>query len=170
MDVLGLRGRFPGSRRLFASHYGGWDYATERVVDAASGAFLVLRRAALEAVGPFDERFFVYAEETDWLVRAKRLGWTTVFTPAVEAVHEARGGTDADESGLTLLLAESEHEYVRKHFGLHGSLAFRGALLGIDSARWALAAVRPSKRAHRRALADRLRVHAGGRPRGQVFR
>jgi hypothetical protein len=165
VTALGLRGRFPGSRRLHASRYGDWEYDSERVVDAATGAFLVLRRAALEAVGPFDERFFVYAEETDWLVRAKRLGWKTVLTPDVEAVHEARASTDADETALTLLLVESQHAYARKHFGRRASAAFRGALLGIDSARWALAAVRgPSKRVHRRALAARIRLHARRAP------
>ena len=162
VDVFGLRGRFPGSRRLFASHYGDWDYASTRVVDAASGAFLVLRRAALERVGPFDERYFVYAEETDWLVRAKRLGWKTVFTPEVEAVHEARASTDAGESDLVLLLVESEHKYVQKHFGAPTALAFRGAALGVDGLRWGVAAVR-GRSAHRRALARRLRVHAGGK-------
>jgi N-acetylglucosaminyl-diphospho-decaprenol L-rhamnosyltransferase len=164
VDVFGLRGRFPGSRRLFASHYGDWDYASTRVVDAASGAFLVLRRAALERVGPFDERYFVYAEETDWLVRAKRLGWKTVFTPEVEAVHEARASTDAGESDLVLLLVESEHKYVQKHFGAPTTLAFRGAALGVDGLRWAVAAVR-GRSAHRRALARRIRVHAGGKAR-----
>ena len=168
VDVFGLRGRFPRSRRLFASHYGDWDYASERVVDAASGAFLVLRRAALDAVGPFDERYFVYAEETDWLVRAKQLGWKTVFSPEVEAVHAARTSTDAGEPALTLLLVESEHEYVRKHFGARTAVAFRGVTLAGDSLRWAVAAARgPSRRAHRRALADRLRVHAGRRPGGR---
>ena len=162
VDVFGLRGRFPGSRRLFASHYGDWDYASTRVVDAASGAFLVLRRAALERVGPFDERYFVYAEETDWLVRAKRLGWKTVFTPEVEAVHEARASTDAGEPALQLLLVESEHAYVRKHFGAGTAIAFRGVALAADSLRWAVAAARGrSRRAHRRALANRIRVHAG---------
>ena len=164
VDVLGLRGRFRGSRRLRASQYGDWEYDSERVVDAVAGAVLVLRRAAFDAVGPFDERFFVYAEETDWLVRAKRLGWKTVLTPEVEAVHEARASTDAGESALTLLLVESEHAYVRKHFGGRASLAFRAALLGIDSARWAVAAVRPGKRAHRRLLAERIRLHAGAGP------
>lgn len=163
VNALGLRGRFPESRRLRANQYGDWDYDSERVVDAVTGAFLVVRRAALDAVGPFDERFFVYAEETDWQVRAKRLGWKTVLTPKVEAVHEARGSTDADETALTLLLVESQHAYVGKHFGRRRALLFRGALLGIDSARWALAAARgPSKRAHRRALAERIRLHAGG--------
>lgn len=162
VDVFGLRGRFPRSRRLFASHYGDWDYASARVVDAASGAFLVLRRDALASVGLFDERFFVYAEETDWLVRAKRLGWKTVLTPEVEAVHEARASTDAGEPALVLLLVESEHEYVRKHFGVRTSVAFRGIALAADSLRWAVAAVRgSSRRAHRRALANRISVHAG---------
>ena len=57
------------------------------------GACLFMRRAALADVGLFDERFFVYYEETDWLIRAKRRGWRTVFLPTVEAVHAGAGSS-----------------------------------------------------------------------------
>ena len=46
--------------------------ATRRFV---IGSVLLLRAEALDQVGGFDERFFLYAEETDWAYRAHRLGW-----------------------------------------------------------------------------------------------
>jgi GT2 family glycosyltransferase len=51
------------------------------------GACLLVRREALEQVGPFDEAFFLFSEETDWCYRAHRAGWKVVFTPEAECVH-----------------------------------------------------------------------------------
>jgi GT2 family glycosyltransferase len=162
VDIFGLRNRFPSWRRLFSAHYGDWDYSTARTVDAAIGALLVLRRAALERVGLLDERYFVYAEETDWLVRAKAMGWKTVLTPAVEAVHDLRGSTDAGEAALSLFLVESEHKYARKHFGAATAALFRAVAVLIDGLRWMIAGARgASRREHRRSLEKRMLVHLG---------
>ena len=112
-----------------------------------AGACLFLRRAALADVGPFDERFFVYYEETDWLIRAKRRGWRTVFLPTVEAVHASAGSSPDARSPHVLLLLESQHRYARKHFGPATAALLRTTLLGIDTARLA-----------RHALAGRARA------------
>ncbi len=166
VDIFGLRHRLPAWGSLFEAQYGDWDYSTTRVVDAAIGAFLVLRREALAHVGLLDPGYFVYAEETDWLIRAKRLGWKTMFTPDVQAVHDVRGSTDAGEVALLLLLVESEHRYVRKHFGAATAVAFRASALLVDALRWLVAALRGGpKRAHRQALEDRILVHLGRRRR-----
>jgi GT2 family glycosyltransferase len=42
---------------------------------------------AVDQVGMFDEDFFLFSEETDWLYRFHRAGWTVWFTPDAEAVH-----------------------------------------------------------------------------------
>ncbi len=52
-----------------------------------SGALLAFRRDAFERVGPFDEGFPLYFEETDWLGRAARAGLSSVHVPAARAVH-----------------------------------------------------------------------------------
>ena len=111
--------------------------ATRARVDAATGACLFLRRTALADVGPFDERFFVYYEETDWLIRARRRGWRTVFLPAVEAMHASAGSSPGARARPSLLLLESQHRYARKHFGRGAAGLLRAALLGIDAARLA---------------------------------
>ncbi len=66
-------------------------YDAPRRVDLAIGAALVIRRATIDAIGPFDERFFLYHEEVDYAKRAADAGWETWFVPASEAVHEGMG-------------------------------------------------------------------------------
>lgn len=150
--------RFPkwGRPRLYRML--DWDHGDARRVDAARGACIFLRRAAIEDVGPFDEHFFVYYEETDWLIRAKRRGWRTVFLPTVEAVHASAGSSPDIRSPHSLLLLESQHRYARKHFGAMTTGLLRATQLGIDTARLARYAL--AGRADARAVAvDRIRVH-----------
>ncbi|HVS14440.1 MAG TPA: glycosyltransferase [Thermoanaerobaculia bacterium] len=54
---------------------------------ALSGALLAIRRAAWDAVGPFDAGYPLYFEETDWLERARRRGVRASYVPGAEAVH-----------------------------------------------------------------------------------
>jgi GT2 family glycosyltransferase len=58
----------------------------EPVFSACGGAALY-RRAALEAVGPFDEDFFAYAEDVDWGFRAQLAGWSCRYEPGAVAFH-----------------------------------------------------------------------------------
>ena len=92
-EDVALAERFPNWQRPRRYRMLDWDQHDARRVDAATGACLFIRRAAIADVGLFDERFFVYYEETDWLIRAKRRGWRTVFLPTVEAVHASAGSS-----------------------------------------------------------------------------
>lgn len=162
-ESLALAARFPNWRRPKPFRMLDWDYTERRYVDCASGAFLFLRRAAVEDVGPLDEGFFVYYEEADWLVRAKARGWRTLFLPAVEAVHEAGTSSGEDPAALSLLLLESQHRYARKHFGAAAALGLRAALGCLDlgrGVRAALPGMRPAASA--RTYWARLRLHLGG--------
>jgi N-acetylglucosaminyl-diphospho-decaprenol L-rhamnosyltransferase len=58
-----------------------------RRVDWATACAILLRRSALEEVGTFDERFFVYCEETDLCRRLATAGWETRYFPEVTVVH-----------------------------------------------------------------------------------
>ena len=46
-----------------------------------------MRRAAADEVGLFDEDFFMFSEETDWLFRFRQAGWKVLFYPGAEVVH-----------------------------------------------------------------------------------
>ncbi|WP_243842025.1 glycosyltransferase [Microbacterium hydrocarbonoxydans] len=83
------------------------------------GSVLLLRAEALAQVGGFDERFFLYAEETDWAYRAHRLGWKHRAVPEVSALHLA-GGTSSDPRRREAYFFASQERYYRKHFGAAG--------------------------------------------------
>jgi len=56
-------------------------------VDAISGSFMLVRRVALDAVGPLDEGYFLHCEDLDWFVRFARAGWGIYLVPDAEVVH-----------------------------------------------------------------------------------
>lgn len=62
-----------------------------------TGACLAIQRDAWEALGPFDEEFFLYGEESDWQWRARRAGWRLVLTDDAGVEH-AGHGTVADDA------------------------------------------------------------------------
>jgi GT2 family glycosyltransferase len=157
-EDLALAARFPNWRRPRRYRMLDWGHHEARPVDAARGACLFIRRAAIADVGPFDEFFFLYYEETDWLIRAKRRGWRTVFLPTVEAVHASAGSSPDVRSPHDLLLLESQHRYARKHFGPATTALLRTTQLGIDTARLARHALAGRAEA-RAAAAERIRVH-----------
>jgi N-acetylglucosaminyl-diphospho-decaprenol L-rhamnosyltransferase len=86
-EYLFIRKLAPHSRRLNPLYRG--DFAHDRVeeVDWLFGPALLVRREAADAVGLFDEDFFMFSEEVDWMTRFRRAGWTVLFFPGAEVVH-----------------------------------------------------------------------------------
>jgi GT2 family glycosyltransferase len=64
-------------------------YERETDCDWATGAFMLLRREALEGAGLLDERFFMSSEETDLAFRVKAAGWRVVHLPSMTILHHA---------------------------------------------------------------------------------
>jgi N-acetylglucosaminyl-diphospho-decaprenol L-rhamnosyltransferase len=86
-EYLFLRKLAPRSEALNAFYAGGFDHAHERHADFVMGAAMLVRREAIDEVGPLDEDFFLFSEETDWCYRFARAGWDVLFTPQAEVVH-----------------------------------------------------------------------------------
>jgi GT2 family glycosyltransferase/glycosyltransferase involved in cell wall biosynthesis len=63
------------------------DGKTPMEVDWVSGACMVVRREAMQAVGGFDERFFLYWEDTDLCKRIRDAGWKVVYFPEAKVIH-----------------------------------------------------------------------------------
>lgn len=91
----------------------GGQYGLREEVFGFCGAAALLRREALADAGPFDERFFMYYEDTDLSWRLRLRGWRVVYEPAavVEHVHSASSGEwsafftfHADRNRLLMLL------------------------------------------------------------------
>ena len=93
-EYLFLRKLAPRSGAVNAFYAGGFDHDEVREVECVMGACMLMRRAAIEAVGPADEDFFLFSEETDWCYRFRQAGWEIVFFPGAECVH-VRGASHA---------------------------------------------------------------------------
>lgn len=129
-----LRSSAWGEWPLFAPFANGaslrdWRYGTERRVDLAIGAALAIRRALIAAIGPFDERFFLYHEEVDFAKRASNAGWETWFVPASEAVHEGQGSARG-QYNVERRKQHSRRKYWLKHHGYLWFYALNIALVG----------------------------------------
>ena len=136
-EYLYLRKLAPGTHALNAFYGAGFDHGSERVVEWVMGACFLLRRSAYDEVGPFDERFFLFSEEVDWMRRATDRGWSVVFTPEARCVHvsgAAHGGRLFRENVRGHLLYLSLHgrpgEAERARRLLRASLLVRGRLHG----------------------------------------
>ena len=82
-----LRKLAPRSRALNAFYAGGFDHQHVREAEFLMGACMLVRREAVDQVGPLDEDFFLFSEETDWAYRFREAGWKVVFFPEAECVH-----------------------------------------------------------------------------------
>ncbi|RZS63462.1 glycosyltransferase involved in cell wall biosynthesis [Agromyces ramosus] len=90
------------------------------------GSVLLLRAEAIDQVGEFDERFFLYSEETDWAYRASRLGWRHASVPGATALHVG-AATSNDAKRREAHFHASIERYLRKHYG---SLGWQSARIG----------------------------------------
>lgn len=87
-------------------------------VDWISGAFMLIRRETFDALGGFDERFFLYWEDADFCRRALDAGWTTVYAPAVEVVHHTSRTSAHAPTRSLVAFHVSALRYHWKHGGL----------------------------------------------------
>jgi N-acetylglucosaminyl-diphospho-decaprenol L-rhamnosyltransferase len=69
---------------------------SERLVGWLSGSCLLIRRAAFDEVGGFDERFFMYMEDVDLGDRLGKAGWLNVYVPTAEVLHDKGHSTGRD--------------------------------------------------------------------------
>lgn len=125
-EYLFLRKLAPRSRLFNAFYGGGFSYDREAEVESLYGPALLVRREAADEVGLFDESFFMFSEETDWLYRFRQAGWTVLFTPAAEVVHvggASHGGRLYVENLRGIL------RFLAKHHGLSESERARRLLL-----------------------------------------
>ncbi len=98
-----------------------WSRASEPVdVDWVSGACMMIRRSAFDAVGGMDDRFFLYWEDADLCRRLLTAGYRTVYVPSVSAVHEGSRASRHAAARSLVAFHRSAFRYYWKHSGLVG--------------------------------------------------
>jgi len=103
-----LRGRLQRTRRPKPDRH-------DCTVDWIDGACLMLRRAALEGAGLFDERFFMYSEDEDLCFRLRKLGWLVCFCGEGTAVHHGAASTRLKKAEMLRSFYVSQMLFLSKH-------------------------------------------------------
>jgi GT2 family glycosyltransferase len=114
--MTGLSRLFPNNRSLAQYNLTFKDADEEQEVDAVSGAFLMARRETVEQIGLLDERFFMYGEELDWCLRAKRAGWSVMYSPAAEIIHYKGESTKYNSRKAAVEFYRAMYLFHKKHF------------------------------------------------------
>ncbi len=96
--------RFPSKRR---SEQG------PVAVESCIGACLIVRKAAMDEVGLFDEDYFFFFEETDWAYRFSRAGWGIYFVPAARIFHY-QGQTVGHGAASRIMYYRSRYIFLKK--------------------------------------------------------
>jgi N-acetylglucosaminyl-diphospho-decaprenol L-rhamnosyltransferase len=112
-------------------------------VDAVNGAFMLIRRSALENVGLFDEAYWMYMEDLDLCYRFKEQGWVTWYEPSVAARH-VKHGASGSRRGVRLEWAfhYGMLRFYRKHYASNRAAAVNVAVYAGVLAKFVLAAAR----------------------------
>lgn len=125
---------------------------SERPVGWLSGACLLVRRAAFDQIGGFDDRYFLYMEDVDLGDRLGKAGWLNVYVPSAEVLHQKGHATGKDPAANLAAHHRSTYTYLAdRHPGwwraplrwtMRGALAVRSGL-AVRSARRKLTKGRP---------------------------
>ncbi|MDQ4078270.1 MAG: glycosyltransferase family 2 protein [Chloroflexota bacterium] len=147
-------------------------------VDWLSGAALLVRREVYEMVGGFDERFFMYFEETDWQRRIKAAGWSVWYLPDATIRHHEDASSGQVVALRHIRFNQSRLYYTEKWHGTRLAALLRFWLLFLfmvewlkEAAKWLLGHKRPLRAERIREYGQLLRSffhlpHAGSVPNG----
>jgi hypothetical protein len=152
---LGLISRGPRWARAFQFVYIPRRGERSRPVPYVAGACMLIPRPALERVGPLDDRFFLYFEETDWCRRAWSAGLPVYLCMETEVVHlEGKSAELVSEFSLRQF-QHSLRLYLAKHPDRSAVGLFRAALCWENAAKALLRSLVPWDRRRNAALARR---------------
>lgn len=104
--------------------------------DWVCGAAALIRKEVFDAIGLFDEAYFLYYEETDFMLRAKRAGWETWYVHDARAVHlvgQSSGVTDGktkEQVSPPYVFRSRRHYFKANHGAAYAVLADAGWLAG----------------------------------------
>ena len=109
-----------------------WDHDTAGEVDWVSGAAVCIRPKAWAEVGGFDEGFFMYAEDMDWCLRARKAGWKIYYCPDAVIVHRIGSSSDQRPVQMVIQFHRSMARFYAKHYAADWPWAVRALpVLGI---------------------------------------
>ncbi len=130
IGIVGCRMVLPDGRLLHAGSYMPLDsfwgqqigslekdvnqYALDRDVEAVAGACMYIKRDVLDAIGPLNEAYFSYFEDTDYCLSASQAGYRTVCAGGVTLVHHENVSTKVNRASFSKMFARSQRVFRRR--------------------------------------------------------
>ncbi|HXJ48841.1 MAG TPA: glycosyltransferase family 2 protein, partial [Candidatus Acidoferrum sp.] len=136
-NTVGLNKLFPKSPRFGRYNMGHLPETDVHEMDAGSGACLMVRSAALDRVGFFDPRYFMFGEDVDLCYRLKLGGWKVFYLPTARATHHISPATPEVERQRSYERHRSMWTYHFKHHAEDVSAFGNGLVWAQIWGRWA---------------------------------
>jgi len=114
--IFGLSSLFPRSRRFGKYHLGYLPDDEVHEVEILSGAFMLMRREALDKVGLLDEDFFMYGEDIDLSWRLIQGGYKNYYFPLTRIIHYKGESTKKSSINYVFVFYRAMVIFARKHF------------------------------------------------------
>lgn len=115
MFAFGFSTIFPKNRLFDPESLGGWKRDSIREVGVITGCFLLVPKSVWDQLGGMDERYFMYGEDVDFAMRARKLGFRPLICPSAVLVHEV-GMCSETPVHKTLLLYRGKASLVMTHW------------------------------------------------------
>lgn len=114
--IFGLTSLFPKSR-IFARYYlGHLDKNATNQIDILPGAFMFIKREALNKSGLLDEQFFMYGEDIDLSYRITQAGYNNYYYPECQIIHYKGESTKKGSLNYVLVFYKAMILFAKKHF------------------------------------------------------
>ena len=114
--IFGLSRLFPRSRRFGRYHLSYLDMNEVHEVEILSGAFMLMRKTALDKVGLLDENFFMYGEDIDLSYRLVLGGYKNYYYPGTRIIHYKGESTKKSSVNYVFVFYNAMIIFAKKHF------------------------------------------------------
>lgn len=114
--IFGLSRIFPKSKRFGQYHLGHLSEFETNEIDILSGAFMLMRKEALDKVGNLDESFFMYGEDIDLSYRIQQGGYKNVYFPETTIIHYKGESTKKSSVNYVFVFYRAMIIFAKKHF------------------------------------------------------
>ena len=114
--IFGLSSLFPKSKRFGKYHCGHLDKNMTHEIDILSGAFMLMRREALDKVGLLDEDFFMYGEDIDLSYRLIKGGYKNYYFADTRIIHYKGESTKKSSVNYVFVFYNAMIIFAKKHF------------------------------------------------------
>jgi GT2 family glycosyltransferase len=124
-ELTGLYRVFPNNRFIGQWRMASWRPRSPCEIQLASGACMMIRREAMEAVGPLSEDAFMFLEDLDYCYRLRQKGWKIYFYPDAEIIHQGQQSTLQVLPRVRALSYDARHKFFRMYYGAGSATILR---------------------------------------------